>query len=99
MSAADVRFDTLDYDPAEPGKEQTFDFKCPKHNRRCGGLVIAGRTHLKRDPNGQNGGVAQWDWDGNRDAPTFTPSINCIPCWHGYIRAGRCVNVNGADEP
>jgi Family of unknown function (DUF6527) len=42
-----------------------------------------------------------WIWDGNRDKPTFTPSINCLSCpgkWHGYIRAGRCVDTSGSDE-
>src|SRR4030088_2816151 len=41
---------------------------------------------------------ATWRWDGNRDAPTLTPSINCLAekdgqklagCgWHGWVRAG-----------
>jgi hypothetical protein len=76
MSDAKVRFDSLDHLEAEPGKEQTFGFNCPKHDRRCEGLVIAGKTDLKRDPNGQNGGIAQWDWDGNRERPTLSPSVN-----------------------
>ena len=97
MSDAKVRFDTLDYLEAEPGKEQTFGFNCPKHNRRCEGLIIAGRTDLKRDPQGKNGGVAQWDWDGNMVSPTFSPSINCGSCWHGYIRNGRAVDCQGND--
>ena len=100
MSDAKVRFDTLDELNADPGKEQTFSFACPKHaGRRCESLVIAGRTTLKRDPQGQNGGIAQWDWDGNRERPTFSPSVNCQGCWHGYIRNGRCVSAQGTDEP
>lgn len=99
MSDAKVEFETLDYDPAEPGKEQRFGFKCPKRGHMCGALVIAGRTELKRDGQNQNGGIAQWDWDGNRERPTFTPSINCGDCWHGYIRHGRCVDTSGSDEP
>lgn len=98
MSDAAVRFHRLDDRQAAAGAEQSFSFQCPRHNRRCGDLVIAGRTDLKRDPQGQNGGVAQWDWDGNRAAPTFSPSVNCKRCWHGYIRAGRCVDQNGGDE-
>lgn len=36
---------------------------------------------------------ARWTWDGNAEAPTFSPSINCGPgtklqC-HYFIRAGR----------
>lgn len=86
-------------EPVEPGQEQAFSFACPLHDRRCGDLVIAGRTALKRDPNGKNGGIAQWDWDANRESPTFTPSVNCKGCWHGYIRQGRCVTTHGNDEP
>lgn len=100
MSAAAVRFDTLDELDAKPGEEQTFSFACPKHKgRRCESLVIVGRTPYPHDGQNLNGGCAQWAWDGNRDAPTFTPSIDCKGCWHGYIRAGRCVDTNGDDEP
>ena len=72
----------------------------------CGELLIAAGQHsaahgIKRDGQGKNGGTPQWDWDGNRQAPTFSPSINCEKhCgWHGYLRAGRCVNTAGGDEP
>src|SRR5258708_7928418 len=99
MSDAKVRFDALDHLTAEPGKEQTFGFNCPKYDRRCEGLIIAGKTDLKRDGQGQNGGIAQWDWDQSREQPTFSPSINCNGCWHGYIRAGRAVDCQGNDEP
>lgn len=29
-----------------------------------------------------------WDWDGNAQAPTLSPSINHVGCWHGWLRAG-----------
>jgi hypothetical protein len=99
MADAKVHFETLDLDDAKPGEEQFFDFNCPKYDRKCGGLVIAGKTPLPRDGQGKNGGVPQWDWDGNRDAPTFSPSINCGKCWHGYIRKGRTVDCADKDEP
>jgi hypothetical protein len=99
MSDAKVTFHTLEWEPAESGKEQEFSFTCPKKGRRCEGLIIKGRTDLKHDPQGQNGGIAQWEWDGNRDRPTFSPSVNCGGCWHGYIRNGRCVDTSGAEEP
>ena len=100
MSDAKVRFDQLDSLNANPSEEQTFSFACPMHKgRRCAGLVIAGRTDLKRDPQGKNGGIAQWDWNGDREHPTFTPSINCQGCWHGHIENGRCVGTNHQDEP
>jgi Family of unknown function (DUF6527) len=107
MSAANVRFylDTLTCaeedigKECEVGKEQTFSFSCPKYKRRCGDLIIVGRTDYKHDPSNSNGGVAQWNWDGNRASPTFTPSVNCTGCWHGFIRSGRCVSAQGIDEP
>jgi len=99
MSDAKVKFHRLDDLDAAIGVEQTFSFNCPKYDRRCFGLVIVGKTDLKRDPQGQNGGIAQWEWDGNREKPTFTPSINCGKCWHGYIRNGRAVDCQSKDEP
>lgn len=99
MSDAKVTFETLGYDPAKPGEEARFDFVCPKRGTMCSGLLIAGRSDIKRDGQGGNGGRPQWDWDGNREAPTFSPSINCGSCWHGYIRNGRCVDTAGQDEP
>lgn len=30
-----------------------------------------------------------WQWDGNREAPTLSPSINVIGRWHGWLRAGK----------
>jgi hypothetical protein len=115
MSAANVQFLTLDHQPCPAGqKPARFTFRCPVFNRgrpagmdeeECGHLLLIPGPHtehhgIKHDPNGQNGGVAQWIWDGNTASPTFTPSINCGGCmWHGYIRAGRCVEVNGSDSP
>lgn len=98
MSAANVTFQTLGDEPATKGKEARFSFRCPMGNP-CEGLLIAGRSVIKRNGENKNGGVAQWDWNGNREAPTFSPSINCRGCWHGYIREGRCVSVEGVDEP
>lgn len=99
MADAKVRFETEEWEPAEPGKEQTFGFNCPKHDHRCEGLVIISRTKRKHDPQGKNGGVAQWTWNGDRKRPTFAPSINCTGCWHGYIRGGRTVDCSNNEEP
>ncbi len=99
MSAAKIQFSKLDFSPAGPGEEQTFSFNCPRFDRRCGDLVIAGKTDLKRDPQGQNGGIAQWDWNGDRDLPSFIPSVNCQRCWHGHIQHGRCQTTAYVDEP
>lgn len=111
MSAANVEFLTLDGEPCPEGQApQRFTFRCVCHNRgrhpslepvTCGELLIANAGHgIKRDGQGLNGGRPQWDWDGNREAPTFSPSINCEKAcgWHGYIKAGRCVDTAGQDE-
>lgn len=84
--------------PASVGQEQCFSFRCPKDNL-CGRMIIAGKTDVPRNGKNEDGGTAQWDWDGNRDAPTFKPSIDCSGCWHGFIEKGRCVDVSKNDEP
>ena len=116
MSDAKVEFLDLAYEPVADGeKPARFGFRCVGHNRgrdprlpitMCEGLLLAEGPHtaahgIKRDGNGQNGGRPQWEWDGNREAPTFSPSINCEKhCgWHGYLRKGRCVTTGDADEP
>lgn len=30
-----------------------------------------------------------WQWDGNEDRPTLSPSILSPGSWHGYLRNGR----------
>ena len=29
-----------------------------------------------------------WEWNGDRDAPTLSPSVNHVGHWHGFLRAG-----------
>lgn len=99
MADAKVTFENIDRDDAIPGQEAFFSFRCPKFDRLCGAIPIAGRVPYKRDGQNKNGGIAQWDWDGNRANPTFTPSVNCGRCWHGYIRNGRTVDCQNIDEP
>lgn len=38
----------------------------------------------------------RWNWDGNDDKPSLTPSVQCLVdgCrWHGYITNGELVGV------
>lgn len=58
-------------------------YTCPR-GRVCGVPI---RPHVL--PNG-----AGWAWDGDEDAPTLAPSINCVGgCgWHGFVVAGRMTN-------
>lgn len=30
-----------------------------------------------------------WEFDGNEEAPTLSPSINHVGCWHGFLRNGE----------
>jgi len=32
--------------------------------------------------------IDDWQWDGNREAPTLKPSLNYVGIWHGYMKAG-----------
>lgn len=34
-----------------------------------------------------------WEWDGNVDKPTLSPSIHRVGHWHGWLRAGRFESV------
>lgn len=29
-----------------------------------------------------------WEWDGNRAAPTLSPSVHHVGHWHGWLRNG-----------
>lgn len=29
-----------------------------------------------------------WNWDGNRERPTLTPSVHRVGHWHGWLRNG-----------
>ena len=38
-------------------------------------------------------GRASWEWNGNREAPTLSPSINHVGHWHGWLREGYFVDA------
>lgn len=29
-----------------------------------------------------------WEWDGNTEKPTLSPSVHDVGHWHGWLRAG-----------
>jgi hypothetical protein len=65
------------------GEVRGFAFRCP-----CG---CGFESWL---PVNRSDGLGGWDWDGNREAPTLTPSIlqSGLPCkWHGFLTAGEFV--------
>jgi hypothetical protein len=33
-----------------------------------------------------------WEWDGNEEKPTLSPSVHLPGRWHGWFRAGRMVS-------
>lgn len=74
------------YRATEPeGSEPAgLNFRCP-----CGCGAMHGIAWRRYD--GKPGG---WTWDGNREAPTCTPSIQTYnndgsPHWHGYLTQGE----------
>ena len=61
--------------------QRWFWFKCPGP---CGSVApIALRPVTTAD------GHPSWEFDGNEDAPTLSPSINHVGCWHGWLRSGE----------
>lgn len=103
MKSADGRFEYLDLDgePVAPGTHpmdvHRFAYICrackksdPNTKSTCT-LNLGGRGHDLQNRN--------WQWDGNVDRPTLTPSIDCTGCFHGYLRNGQFVTVGGQPEP
>lgn len=76
----DAPIGTFDITDRDDGK--FILFICP-NGQRCG-------VDISEAPRG-TGDPPEWGWDGNYDAPTLTPSINCIGgCgWHGFITKGE----------
>jgi hypothetical protein len=93
----EFHFATMGYDkchPADipPGVQGRFSFGCPRGTGRCGDIIIGNGFK-------PGAGAPTWNWDGNPDAPTLTPSINCrthtdsgeeaAGCgWHGHLTGG-----------
>ena len=34
-----------------------------------------------------------WQWNGDKEKPTLSPSVHTIGYWHGWIRDGRLVEA------
>lgn len=62
-------------------------FRCPCGCGREGYCPFRNAEDVDRHPT--------WEWDGNREAPTLTPSILFIGgCqWHGFLTAGEWITV------
>ena len=70
------------FDVATNSKGQRyFWFKCPG--------ACASITTIALRPVVVDGNPPSWDWNGSTDAPTLTPSINHVGCWHGWLTDGN----------
>jgi hypothetical protein len=97
MRSSDGRFEYRDAhdaplpDGAAPLDVARFAFRCRRAATQgwCS-LNIAGRGHDIAN--------RSWSWDGYIDQPTLLPSVNCVDCWHGFVRAGVFVDCGGTPE-
>lgn len=64
-----------------------FKARCPCGCGSYHRLPIGLKT---KPPNGVDpaGIKATWEWDGNVEVPTLTPSIHHKGHWHGHVNAG-----------
>lgn len=78
-------FLTVDRKPCPPDQQPVFfGFECPRNQgQMCTGLII------RDNPAGLHVVNSTWAWDGNRESPTFSPSIYCKGCSHGHIANGK----------
>ncbi len=58
-------------------------FVCP-NKKRCS-VLIGPECRERPNPDA----LFVWKWDGNRECPTLTPSIDCSCGWHGVITKGE----------
>ena len=83
------RFEDIDDVRGKPGAFEFYKhgerypagmlFSCP-----CGCKLIASlafRPASKEDR-------ASWEWDGDIDAPTLSPSVHNVGHWHGWLKNG-----------
>ena len=62
-----------------PNGQRTFWICCPG----CKGInPLTLRPVL-------NGAPQSWELSGAADAPTLSPSVNHVGCWHGWLRDGE----------
>lgn len=81
--AGDFAFKDIDcHGTRDPSKVDTLEFICPRTSKYCGAILVGHLTKPAINPS--------WQWDGNFEAPTLTPSVNCVSgCgWHGFLKAG-----------
>lgn len=69
----------------EDGTVTHIVLRLPSFNDPDGGIAV-----LPVEPGTPQ---VRWDWNGNRESPTLTPSIlhHGNPEWHGYLTDGKLV--------
>ena len=70
---------TRNYGDADDAPPSGMIYVCPCGCGRAGFLGFRGRSSQERP---------SWIWDGNREAPTLTPSVHHVGHWHGWLKAG-----------
>lgn len=63
-------------------------YRCPCGCGRLGGLPFGPKSEddIKHSR-------ATWDWNGNREVPTLTPSIHHVNHWHGFLTDGMWIQA------
>lgn len=80
MYRKDLAPGTCELFPSVDGQSMSLRYICP-----CG----CGRMRIVPAQTGEKV-ERRWLWNGNKNKPTLTPSINCLDgCkWHGFITDG-----------
>lgn len=66
----------------EPSGQRRFWFMCPGPCKGMSALALRPVVDSSYDKQ-------SWEFDGNEDSPTLTPSILHVGCWHGWLTAGE----------
>lgn len=73
----------------EEGRGDVIWFSCP-----CGcGSLSCLPVGNKFKPERSSDQRATWEWDGNAEMPTLSPSIHHIGHWHGWLKQGFFVQA------
>ena len=86
------RVEDIDADDAPPGSFE-YHSGTKGDGRVCGMIYICpcgcghqGLLEFRRDDRPEF--HPSWEWNGNHDAPTLTPSVHHIGHWHGWLKSG-----------
>lgn len=82
----------IEYDEGANGAVESVFYRCPCGCGQMGMLRLRSGAIDPSWPGWQSG----WQWDGNREKPTLTPSVHHTyrqngaerTHWHGWLRAG-----------